>query len=273
MNDIVYAGKHSVTYKVPRHEHDTWELIYCTGQSGELRFDDLALSYGIGTVAVIPPHTPHSNVSQDGFTNIHVNLADATLNFRQPVLIQDDGNRSLRGVFSGIFFQFYETSEQRESILAAYGNLLVTYLLAYQKASPLSKIVQEIASHIVRHYSDPAYALDDYLKSLPYNYDYLRKLFQKELGMTPHKFLNDRRLQTAASMLCSQYNDGNVTEVAHLCGFREPLYFSRMFKKKYGLSPSFYYASRQRGEPERPKGPNSMKIMLPDETERPPYST
>ena len=32
MNDIVYAGKHSVTFRVPRHEHDTWELIYCTGQ-------------------------------------------------------------------------------------------------------------------------------------------------------------------------------------------------------------------------------------------------
>ena len=34
MNDIVYAGKHSVTFRVPRHEHDTWELIYCTGQGG-----------------------------------------------------------------------------------------------------------------------------------------------------------------------------------------------------------------------------------------------
>ena len=224
MNDIVYAGKHSVTFRVPRHEHDTWELIYCTGQGGELRFDDFTLPYAVGTIVVIPPFTPHSNESQHGFTNIHVNLADA------------------------------------------YGNLLAAYLLAYREASPLSKIVQQIESHIVRHYADPAYALDDYLKSLPYNYDYLRKLFQKELGMTPHKFLTDRRLQTAASMLRSQYNDGNVTEVAHLCGFREPLYFSRMFKKKYGLSPSFYYAARREPEPERMPDPDSMKIML-DETE------
>jgi len=67
-------------------------------------------------------------------------------------------------------------------------------------------------------------------------------------------------------MLRSQYNDGNVTEVAHLCGFREPLYFSRMFKKKYGLSPSFYYTARREPEPERMPDPDSMKIML-DETE------
>ena len=84
--------------------------------------------------------------------------------------------------------------------------------------------------------------------------------------MTPHKFLTDRRLQTAASMLRSQYNDGNVTEVARQCGFREPLYFSRMFKKRYGVSPSFYYTALREPEPERMPDPDSMKIML-DETE------
>ena len=262
MNDIVYAGKHSVTYRVPRHEHDTWELIYCTGQGGELRFDDHTLSYAEGTVTVIPPFTPHSNVSPGGFTNIHINLASATLNFPGPVTIQDDGNRSLRGVFSGIFFQFYANTEQRETILAAYGNLLVAYLLAYREATSLSRIAHEIESHIVRHYADPGYALDDYLKSLPYNYDYLRKLFQKELGMTPLQYLNDRRLQTAAAMLRSEYNDGNVTEVARQCGFREPLYFSRMFKKKYGLSPSYYYAAKRTSPPPDAPDPDRMKIML-----------
>ena len=79
--------------------------------------------------------------------------------------------------------------------------------------------------------------------------------------MTPHKYLTDRRLQTAANMLRSEYNDGNVTEVAHQCGFREPLYFSRMFKKKYGISPSYYYTAQHR-ERSLPTDSNSMKIML-----------
>ena len=268
MNDIVYAGKHAVTFRVPRHEHDTWELIYCTGQGGELQFDDFTLPYEVGTVVVIPPHTPHANVSQIGFTNIYVNLTNATLNFHRPAVVQDDGNRSLLSVFSGVFFQYYGNAEQRETLLAAYGNLLAAYLLAYRKASSLSKIAQEIEGHIVRHYADPGYALDDYLKSLPYNYDYLRKLFQKELGMTPLQFLTDKRLQTAASMLRSEYNDGNVTEVARQCGFREPLYFSRMFKKKYGVSPSHYYAAKRAAAPQDAPSPDpdSMKIML-DENE------
>ena len=61
-------------------------------------------------------------------------------------------------------------------------------------------------------------------------------------------------------------NDGNITQVAHLCGFRESLYFSRMFKKKYGVSPSFYYAERVRSLKPHPDS-DSMKIMMdsPDE--------
>ena len=261
MNEIVYVGKHSVTYRVPLHQHNTWELVYCTSQSGEFRFEDSTLPYRAGTVVIIPPMTPHSNISASGFTNIHINLTNATLNFHRPMLIQDDGNRSLLAAFSGAYFQFYEHSDNREALLTAYGYLIVAHLLSYQKGSSLSRIVQEIEGHIIRHYADSGYALDDYLHSLPYNYDYLRKLFQKELGMTPHKYLTDRRLQTAANMLRSEYNDGNVTEVAHQCGFREPLYFSRMFKKKYGISPSYYYTA-QHGEKPLPTDSNSMKIML-----------
>ena len=46
MNDIIYAGKHSLTRNVSRHAHSSWELIYCTGGDGELVFDDgTELSY------------------------------------------------------------------------------------------------------------------------------------------------------------------------------------------------------------------------------------
>ena len=51
-------------------------------------------------------------------------------------------------------------------------------------------------------------------------------------------------MQTAAEMLSSGHNDGSITDIAHLCGFRDPLYFSRMFKKKYNVSPKEYYRQR-----------------------------
>ncbi len=266
MNDILYVGKHSVTYRVPRHEHDSWEFIYCTDGSGELQFDDGTLPYAAGSIAIIPPFVPHANFSTVGFTNIHINMSDMTLHLRRPIIISDDGNKSVLSVFTGVFFQYYENPDQREALLSAYGTLIAAYLLAYHKTSSLSAVVQQIENDIIRNYADPGYALDEYLHTLPYSYDYLRKLFQKEIGMTPHKYLTDKRLQTAASMLCSAYNDGNITQVAHLCGFRESLYFSRMFKKKYGVSPSFYYAERVRSLKPHPDS-DSMKIMMdsPDE--------
>ena len=261
VNDIVYVGKHSVTYRVPHHEHDSWELIYCTGGSGELQFADFSLPYSVGEIAIIPPFFPHTNLSSAGFTNIHINIVEATLSFHQPFVIVDDSNKSILSAFVGAFFQYYEKADQRQALLSAYGNLIATYILAYQSNSTLSDIVQKIETDITRNYADPAYALDEYLRTLPYSYDYLRKLFQKELGMTPHKYLTDKRLQTAANMLCSVYNVGNITQVAHLCGFRESLYFSRMFKKKYGVSPSYYYETQQKTNLPNPDA-DSMKIML-----------
>ena len=66
------------------------------------------------------------------------------------------------------------------------------------------------------------------------------------MGITPHQYLCDRRLATAAEWLSTAYNDSsNIADVARVCGFNEPLYFSRMFKKKYGLSPSFYRLEKQ----------------------------
>ena len=87
MNDIVFAGRHLLIRNVARHKHRTWELIYCTGASGKLVFSGMELPYGVGDVAVIPPDTPHENVSGEGLTNIHLNIDHASLAFRQPVVV------------------------------------------------------------------------------------------------------------------------------------------------------------------------------------------
>ena len=108
-------------------------------------------------------------------------------------------------------------------------------------------------------YPDENFELDQYLHTLPFNYDYLRKLFKSEVGVTPHQFLSDTRLQAAAERL--SFTEGrqvNISEIAHLCGFREPLYFSKIFRKKYGMSPSQYQRS-QRENTSVPDG-ESLKI-------------
>jgi AraC-like DNA-binding protein len=263
MNQIIYAGKHLITFAVSRHSHSSWELIYCTSGSGRLNFGDYSLPYEAGSVTVIPPFTPHANESDDGFTNIHVNMLEPALTLHSPVVLRDDSSPYVLNAFSGAFYHFSAASEQQTPLLAAYGDLIVHYLLALQETPGRSKVVEEIENSIVLNYPDCNFELDEYLRSLPFNYDYIRKLFKKEIGVTPHQYLSDKRLAVAAECLCSDYACGSsVSEIAHMCGFREPLYFSRVFKNKYGVAPSQYQSSRADAPDAAALDSDSMKIPL-----------
>jgi len=259
MNNITYVGRHSLTTTVSRHAHINWELIYCTSGNGSLILDDKTiLHYKERDIVIIPPMFPHANFSEDGFTNIHVNLEDANLTNREPIVISDDKNDYLLNAFSAAFFFYSGDSDAKDALLPAYGNLIVTYLSHLNPSAKKNDIAREIEYHIIQNYPDCNYDLGAYLNSLPFSYDYIIKLFKKELGVTPHKYLTNLRLRAAADNLATS-QENNISETARLCGFKEPLYFSRLFKKKYGVSPSFY-------APEKPQAhatdSDSVKIML-----------
>ena len=99
-----------------------------------------------------------------------------------------------------------------------------------------------------------------FLNTLPFSAGYVKKVFKKETGLTPLQYLTDKRLENAASNLTMSGGRGNISEIAYQCGFSEPLYFSRLFKRKYGVSPRSY-ASRHAVPTEDPR-PNSLQIML-----------
>jgi AraC-like DNA-binding protein len=240
---------------VSHHMHETWELICYTSGEGVMVFEDFSIPYKEGDVIVIPPNIPHSNQSETGFTNIFINLANSTLNFRSPIRIQSDINHFIFNAFNAAYYHYNEGSN-RDKLLTAYGHLLVGYINTLREDPVHSDIVEEIRTNIVQNFSDIRYELDRFLRSLPFSYDYLRKLFKKEMGVTPHQYLCNKRLDTAAEWLSSTYNDsGNIAEIARTCGFNEPLYFSRMFKKKFGVAPTYYRTIRQ----------ESVKRLEPEE--------
>ena len=103
MNNIRYVGKHARTWTVSRHFHREWELIYCTGGRGELVFSDRTLRYTVNDVAIIPPMLPHCNTSEEGFTNIHINLSGAALSYAEPTVIRADTNGFLLVAFTAAF--------------------------------------------------------------------------------------------------------------------------------------------------------------------------
>ena len=258
MSVISYVGKHARTWTVSRHLHRDWELIYCTGGSGELLFEGQALPYAANDVAVIPPMVPHSNMSAEGFTNVHVNLADAAFSYPAPLVVRGDPNGFLSDAFSAAFYYWSEPSAGH-ALLPVYGQLLAALVDACQPGPRRSEVVQQVEDHILHHYPDCAYDLNAYLSSLPFSTGYLKKLFKRETGLTPLQYLTGKRLENAASILATFCGRVNISETACLCGFADPLYFSRLFKQRYGVPPRSYMAAAlpPAGQVGRPAGSTS----------------
>lgn len=63
---------------------------------------------------------------------------------------------------------------------------------------------------------------------------HLRRVFVKEFGIPPMKYLSDLRIEKAKNLLLT--SDMSVYEIAEICGFGSVYYFSSVFKKKTGLS-------------------------------------
>ena len=89
----------------------------------------------------------------------------------------------------------------------------------------------------------------DNLGSMALNADFLAermhmgrtKFFGKMkqlLGVTPNKYIMDKRLEVAADLISS--GGHTITEVCYKVGFSTPSYFNKCFKQKYGVAPSQY---------------------------------
>ena len=63
-------------------------------------------------------------------------------------------------------------------------------------------------------------------------------LFKESMGVSPYAYLLGIRLEKAAELLA--LSDIPIYEVAYKTGFSDPLYFSKLFKREYALSPKSF---------------------------------
>ncbi|SFR19627.1 helix-turn-helix domain-containing protein [Poseidonocella sedimentorum] len=79
--------------------------------------------------------------------------------------------------------------------------------------------------------------VEEVMRDVPYNADYFRRAFKDRLGHTPQKFRELKRMEFAANRLGMGLS---VKAVAGELGYADPYFFSRMFKRYLGASPSTY---------------------------------
>ncbi|HBP38492.1 MAG TPA: hypothetical protein DD640_07090 [Clostridiales bacterium] len=66
-------------------------------------------------------------------------------------------------------------------------------------------------------------------------------LFRQQMGLSPHDFIIDLRLRMAADLMAK--TDLSLKQIAHMVGYDDQLYFSRLFRSKRGLAPKHYAQS------------------------------
>ncbi|MBL4701296.1 MAG: helix-turn-helix transcriptional regulator [Phycisphaeraceae bacterium] len=65
---------------------------------------------------------------------------------------------------------------------------------------------------------------------------HFHRLFQAAFSLTPHQYMLEKRMNKATKLLVS--GRLRVSEVATLCGYDNLFYFSRIFKKYHGYTPT-----------------------------------
>lgn len=94
--------------------------------------------------------------------------------------------------------------------------------------------------YIHRHLADQSLSLAGAAGHAGLTPSYLSALFRRELGSTFTEYVTEKRLDLARRML--RATDLPAGQVARAAGFRDPHYFSALFKKRAGLSPTAYRA-------------------------------
>jgi len=73
-------------------------------------------------------------------------------------------------------------------------------------------------------------------EELGYSKEYLYRIFRKEMNISVNNYLQNVRLEKAKEYM-SENGKYKVYEVCEMVGYEDQVYFSKLFKKKYSVSP------------------------------------
>ena len=91
--------------------------------------------------------------------------------------------------------------------------------------------------YIEDHYCDP-FTIQQLADHLGLNRSYLHRIFKAVTGVSIQSYLLDYRIRQACILL--KTTSLSVRVIAHSVSYIDPLYFSRIFHQKMGVSPSKY---------------------------------
>jgi len=255
------------------HTHDFAELVViCQGRAVHA-LEDRKYPIGTGDVFVLPPGTPH------GYREIE-NLELYNVNYDPSLFLEKDSDLQDLPGYHALFHlepslrhhhgfggklrlapqqlnEILDTLEVMEdesvgrapgykTVLGARFLLLVGFLsriYEHQETEASRELLNlsQVVTHIETHFAEPM-TLDDLARLAHMSKRTLLRHFRRCYNATPVQYLLHHRLKRATHLL--KASGARITDVAMATGFSDSNYFSRQFRRLYGMSPRAFRKSK-----------------------------
>ena len=99
-----------------------------------------------------------------------------------------------------------------------------------------SKLISDVRLYVDKYFDNDGLTLKSVSEEFSYNPKYLSSLFTKIVGESFSSYLTKVRINYAQTLISQGHT--SVKDIAFMCGFKDPLYFSKVFKRRTGKAPS-----------------------------------
>lgn len=119
-------------------------------------------------------------------------------------------------------------------LLYTFSYLAARFNLAEKGNKRESHLPDLIKKYLDDNFANEKISLELLSSTLSYSPKYISSVFKKHFGTGISDYLAIIRVQYACNLMSQGYTV--ISEIASMCGFGDALYFSKVFKQKYGMS-------------------------------------
>ena len=122
---------------------------------------------------------------------------------------------------------------------------MLSLLLALRRKETRSALGARCAEYVEKNLGNIT-SLDSLCQELHYSKNYVIRIFRRELGASPIKYINSVRISRAAYLLES--TSRSIKDICRECGYTDYAYFYKCFVRTMGLAPLEFRRRKRRGD-------------------------